>query len=57
MYLLLFTIFLFTLIGWKGLKLLNYIDNVMGIMEMISGSTPYPFVGNLFQFELKPDGK
>ncbi|XP_011184380.2 probable cytochrome P450 4ad1 [Zeugodacus cucurbitae] len=55
MYLLLFTIFLFTLIAWKGLKFLNYIDNVMGIMEMIPGPTPYPFVGNLFQFGLKPD--
>ncbi|XP_050326256.1 probable cytochrome P450 4ad1 [Bactrocera neohumeralis] len=55
MYLLLLTIFLFTLIAWKGLKLLNYIDNVMGIMEMIPGPTPYPFVGNLFQFGLKPD--
>ncbi|KAI8035722.1 hypothetical protein M5D96_011472 [Drosophila gunungcola] len=26
-----------------------------GIMEMIPGPTPYPFVGNLFQFGLKPD--
>lgn len=57
MFLLLFTILLFSLIAWKGLKFVNYIDNVMGIMEKIPGPTPYPFVGNLFQFGLKPEGK
>ncbi|XP_004534613.1 probable cytochrome P450 4ad1 isoform X1 [Ceratitis capitata] len=55
MFLLLFTILLFSLIAWKGLKFVNYIDNVMGIMEKIPGPTPYPFVGNLFQFGLKPE--
>ncbi|XP_037947318.1 probable cytochrome P450 4ad1 [Teleopsis dalmanni] len=49
------SILILTVLFFKGLRLLNYIDHVAGIMEMIPGPTPYPFVGNIFQFGLKPE--
>lgn len=38
--LVLITILLFTLTAWKGFKFLNYIDKIIGIMEIIPGPTP-----------------
>ncbi|KAH8410917.1 hypothetical protein KR222_008908 [Zaprionus bogoriensis] len=55
MFLLAAAIVLATLLVFKGVKIFNYLDHMAGIMEMIPGPTPYPFVGNLFQFGLKPD--
>ncbi|XP_061396112.1 probable cytochrome P450 4ad1 [Musca vetustissima] len=55
MFLLALAIVIFTVLFFKGIKIFNYLDHVAGIMEMIPGPTPYPFVGNLFQFGLKPD--
>lgn len=57
MFLLAAAIVLATLLVFKGVKIFNYLDHMAGIMEMIPGPTPYPFVGNLFQFGLKPAGK
>lgn len=57
MFLLAAAIILATLLVFKGVKIFNYLDHMAGIMEMIPGPTPYPFVGNLFQFGLKPAGK
>lgn len=57
MFLLAAAIVLATLLVFKGVKIFNYLDHMAGIMEMIPGPTPYPFVGNLFQFGLKPVGK
>ncbi|XP_034476701.1 probable cytochrome P450 4ad1 [Drosophila innubila] len=54
MFLLTAAIILATLLVFKGVKIFNYLDHMAGIMEMIPGPTPYPFVGNLFQFGLKP---
>ncbi|XP_005186335.2 probable cytochrome P450 4ad1 [Musca domestica] len=55
MFVLALAIVICTVLFFKGIKIFNYIDHVAGIMEMIPGPTPYPFVGNLFQFGLKPD--
>ncbi|KAH8245845.1 hypothetical protein KR038_005014 [Drosophila bunnanda] len=55
MFLIAAAIILATILVFKGVKIFNYIDHMAGIMEMIPGPTPYPFVGNLFQFGLKPD--
>ncbi|KAH8254835.1 hypothetical protein KR032_012436 [Drosophila birchii] len=55
MFLIAIAIILATILVFKGVKIFNYIDHMAGIMEMIPGPTPYPFVGNLFQFGLKPD--
>ncbi|KAI8123632.1 putative cytochrome P450 4ad1 [Lucilia cuprina] len=55
MFLLAIAIVVLSVLFFKGIKIFNYIDHVAGIMEMIPGPTPYPFVGNLFQFGLKPD--
>nr|AID61374.1 cytochrome P450 [Calliphora stygia] len=55
MFLVAIAILLLTVLFFQGIKIFNYIDHVAGIMEMIPGPTPYPFVGNLFQFGLKPD--
>ncbi|KAH8389767.1 hypothetical protein KR200_001284 [Drosophila serrata] len=55
MFLIAIGIILATILVFKGVKIFNYIDHMAGIMEMIPGPTPYPFVGNLFQFGLKPD--
>ncbi|EDW74218.2 uncharacterized protein Dwil_GK21813 [Drosophila willistoni] len=55
MFLLAAAILLATILVFKGVKIFNYLDHMAGIMEMIPGPTPYPFVGNLFQFGLKPD--
>lgn len=57
MFLLAAAIVLATLLVFKGVKIFNYLDHMAGIMEMIPGPTPYPFVGNLFQFGLKAAGK
>lgn len=57
MFLLAAAIVLAILLVFKGVKIFNYLDHMAGIMEMIPGPTPYPFVGNLFQFGLKPAGK
>lgn len=57
MFILAAAIVLATLLVFKGVKIFNYLDHMAGIMEMIPGPTPYPFVGNLFQFGLKPAGK
>lgn len=57
MFLIAIAIILATILVFKGVKIFNYIDHMASIMEMIPGPTPYPFVGNLFQFGLKPDGK
>ncbi|XP_064552137.1 probable cytochrome P450 4ad1 [Drosophila montana] len=54
MFLLAAAIVLATILVFKGVKIFNYIDHMAGIMEMIPGPTPYPFVGNIFQFGLKP---
>ncbi|XP_002006193.3 probable cytochrome P450 4ad1 [Drosophila mojavensis] len=54
MFLLVFGIILATILVVKGVRIFNYIDHMAGIMEMIPGPTPYPFVGNIFQFGLKP---
>ncbi|KAL7738169.1 hypothetical protein ACLKA6_006508 [Drosophila palustris] len=54
MFLLAAAIILATLLVFKGVKIFNYLDHMAGIMEMIPGPTPYPFVGNIFQFGLKP---
>ncbi|XP_017004729.2 probable cytochrome P450 4ad1 [Drosophila takahashii] len=54
MFLIAIAIILFTILVFKGVRIFNYIDHMAGIMEMIPGPTPYPFVGNLFQFGLKP---
>uniref|UniRef100_A0A1I8PSP6 Cytochrome P450 n=1 Tax=Stomoxys calcitrans TaxID=35570 RepID=A0A1I8PSP6_STOCA len=55
MFLLALAIVVVTVLFFRGIKIFNYIDHVAGIMEMIPGPTPYPFVGNLFQFGLRPD--
>ncbi|KAH8233716.1 hypothetical protein KR026_011571 [Drosophila bipectinata] len=55
MFLIAIAIILATILVFKGVKVFNYIDHMASIMEMIPGPTPYPFVGNLFQFGLKPD--
>ncbi|XP_075168510.1 cytochrome P450 4ad1 [Haematobia irritans] len=55
MFLLALAIVVISVLFFKGIKIFNYLDHVAGIMEMIPGPTPYPFVGNLFQFGLKPD--
>ncbi|KAH8277807.1 hypothetical protein KR018_007650 [Drosophila ironensis] len=55
MFLIAVAIILVTVLVFKGVKIFNYLDHMAGIMEMIPGPTPYPFVGNLFQFGLKPD--
>nr|XP_016943017.1 probable cytochrome P450 4ad1 [Drosophila suzukii] len=55
MFLIAIAIILATILVFKGVRIFNYIDHMAGIMEMIPGPTPYPFVGNLFQFGLKPD--
>uniref|UniRef100_A0A6P4DWU7 Probable cytochrome P450 4ad1 n=1 Tax=Drosophila rhopaloa TaxID=1041015 RepID=A0A6P4DWU7_DRORH len=55
MFLIAIAIILGTILVFKGVRIFNYIDHMAGIMEMIPGPTPYPFVGNLFQFGLKPD--
>lgn len=57
MFLLAIAILVITILFFKGIRIFNYIDHVAGIMEMIPGPTPYPFVGNIFQFGLKPDGE
>lgn len=57
MFLIAIAIILATILVFKGVKIFNYLDHMAGIMEMIPGPTPYPFVGNLFQFGLKPDGE
>ena len=57
MFLLAIVAIIVTVLFFKGIKIFNAIDHVAGIMEMIPGPTPYPFVGNLFQFGLKPDGE
>ncbi|EDW00808.1 probable cytochrome P450 4ad1 [Drosophila grimshawi] len=54
MFLLAAAIILATILVFKGVRIFNYLDHMAGIMEMIPGPTPYPFVGNLFQFGLKP---
>jgi len=36
---------------------LNYIDHLAAIIERLPGSKPYPFVTNLFEIGLKPQGK
>ncbi|XP_039501930.1 probable cytochrome P450 4ad1 [Drosophila santomea] len=54
MFLIAIAIILGTILVFKGVRIFNYIDHMAGIMEMIPGPTPYPFVGNLFQFGLKP---
>ncbi|KAH8404055.1 hypothetical protein KR215_008730 [Drosophila sulfurigaster] len=54
MFLVAAAIILATLLVFKGVRIFNYLDHMAGIMEMIPGPTPYPFVGNLFQFGLKP---
>ncbi|EDV35667.1 uncharacterized protein Dana_GF12588 [Drosophila ananassae] len=54
MFLIAIAIILATILVFKGVKIFNYIDHMASIMEMIPGPTPYPFVGNLFQFGLKP---
>ncbi|BFG06003.1 probable cytochrome P450 4ad1 [Drosophila madeirensis] len=54
MFLIAIAIILATILVFKGVKIFNYIDHMAGIMEMIPGPTPYPFVGNIFQFGLKP---
>jgi len=57
MFLIAIAIILATILVFKGVRIFNYIDHMAGIMEMIPGPTPYPFVGNLFQFGLKPAGE
>lgn len=52
MFLIAIAIILATILVFKGVRIFNYIDHMAGIMEMIPGPTPYPFVGNLFQFGL-----
>ncbi|XP_017837165.2 probable cytochrome P450 4ad1 [Drosophila busckii] len=54
MFLLAAAIILATILVFKGVRIFNYLDHMAGIMEMIPGPTPYPFVGNIFQFGLKP---
>ncbi|XP_030388380.1 probable cytochrome P450 4ad1 [Scaptodrosophila lebanonensis] len=54
MFLLAVAIIIATILVFKGVRIFNYLDHMAGIMEMIPGPTPYPFVGNLFQFGLKP---